>query len=155
MGVGRRLSRPYAWSMEPWTLWVIAALVLGIAEVATGGTLVLGLVGVGALAGALTAFITDAEWAPWLVFAAVSAAMVGVVRPIARRHMSMPRELRSGAAALVGADARVVSEVTGDDGRVKIAGEIWSARAFDGGSVYPEGSTVQVLQIEGATALVA
>ncbi|MEI2715958.1 MAG: NfeD family protein [Candidatus Nanopelagicales bacterium] len=141
--------------MEPWTFWVIAALVLGIAEVVTGGALVLGMVGVGALAGGLTAALTGSEWAPWLVFAVVSAAMIGVVRPIARRHMAVPRELRSGAAALVGADAKVLSEVTADDGRVKLAGEVWSARSFDGSTVYPEGATVQVLQIEGATALVA
>lgn len=141
--------------MEPWTLWVIAALALGVAEVVTGGTLVLGMVGVGALAGGLTALATDVEWAPWLAFAVVSTAMIAVVRPIARRHMSLPRELRSGAAALVGADAKVVSTVTGDDGRVKIAGELWSARSFDGASEYPEGAVVQVLQIEGATALVA
>lgn len=134
---------------------MIAALVLGIAEVVTGGALVLGMVGVGALAGALTAAVTGSEWAPWLVAAVVSAAMVGVVRPIARRHAQTPRELRSGAAALIGADARVTREVSGSDGRVKIGGEVWSARSFDGDSVYPEGAAVQVLQIDGATALVA
>lgn len=141
--------------MEPWTLWLVAALALGIAEVISGGTLVLGMVGVGALAAAGTALVTGAEWAPWLVFALVSTAMIALVRPIARRHLSMPRELRSGAAALIGTDARVVSEVTAEDGRVKIAGEVWSARSFDGDSVYPEGAVVQVLQISGATALVA
>ncbi len=141
--------------MEPWTLWLLAALALGIAEVVTGGALVLGFVGIGALAAAGTSLVTDAEWAPWVVFAVVSTAMVGVVRPIARRHLQVPREIRTGAAALVGADARVTHEVTGADGRVKIAGEIWSARAYDGASVYPEGTVVQVLQIDGATALVA
>lgn len=135
--------------------WVVAALVLGIAEVVTGGALVLGMVAVGALAGAATAAVTDSEWLPWAVAAVVSVAMVGFVRPVARRHVQMPRELRSGAAALVGEDAMVTREVTGQDGRVKVRGEIWSARSFDGQAVYPLGTTVQVLQIDGATALVA
>lgn len=135
--------------------WVVAALILGIAEVATGGALVLGMVAVGALAGAATAAVTGSEWLPWAVAAVVSVAMVGLVRPVARRHVTMPRELRSGAAALVGEDAAVTREVTGQDGRVKIRGEIWSARSFDGHAVYPVGATVQVLQIDGATALVA
>ena len=39
--------------------------------------------------------------------------------------------------------------------RIKLAGEIWSARAYDGQSVFEPGTRVQVLQIEGATALVA
>ena len=141
--------------MEPWTWWVIAALALGIAEVVTGGALVLGMVAVGALAGAATSVVTGWEWLPWAVAAVVSVAMIGFVRPVARRHMQMPRELRSGAAALVGADATVVREVNGQDGRVKIRGEVWSARSFDGQAAYPEGTTVQVLQIDGATALVA
>jgi membrane protein implicated in regulation of membrane protease activity len=90
-----------------------------------------------------------------VVFAVVSAAMVGVVRPLAKRHMVTPTELRSGTAALVGAEAQVLQTVDGHDGRVKLKGEIWSARAFDGHSVYEPGTTVQVLQIDGATALVA
>lgn len=141
--------------MEAWSLWILAALALGVAEVMTGGSLVLGMVALGALAAGATAAITDIGWLPWVTFSAVSVAMLVLVRPVARRHLVVPRELRSGAAALLGADARVISEVTGEDGRVKIAGEVWSARAFDGDSVYAEGSVVQVLQIEGATALVA
>lgn len=141
--------------MEAWSIWVLAALALGVAEVMTGGSLVLGMVAVGALAGGVTAAVTDVGWLPWVAFSGVTVAMLVLVRPVARRHLVVPRELRSGAAALVGADARVIREVTGEDGRVKIAGEVWSARAFDGDSVYAEGSVVQVLQIEGATALVA
>jgi membrane protein implicated in regulation of membrane protease activity len=54
----------------------------------------------------------------------------------------------------VGADAEVLADVDGNDGRVKLRGEVWSARSFDGMSVYPVGDSVQVLSIEGATALV-
>jgi membrane protein implicated in regulation of membrane protease activity len=140
--------------MDPWVWWVIGAIVLGIAEVVTGGTLVFGMLAVGSLAAAAAAELSGADWLPWLVFAAVSAGMVGFVRPVARRHMRMPIETRSGAAALVGADAEVTQVVTGRDGRIKLRGEIWSARSYDGQTQFAEGETVQVLQIDGATALV-
>jgi membrane protein implicated in regulation of membrane protease activity len=57
-------------------------------------------------------------------------------------------------AALVGRQARVVQEVTGHAGRVRIGGEEWSARAYDETLVIPPGTTVDVIEIEGATALV-
>lgn len=140
--------------MEPWLFWLIAAGVLVGVEVFTG-TLILAMVAVGALAGAGVAAVgADPVW-QFLTFAAVSALMVGVVRPVARRHLQSPRALRTGAAALVGEYAVVVKAVDGDGGRVKIGGDVWTARAYDGEAAYAVGDRVQVLEIEGATALVA
>lgn len=136
-------------------MWIIAALILGIGEVLTGGLLYLGMLAVGALAGGVTSAVTGNEWIAFAVFGVSSLAMIALVRPVARRHLVVPIESRSGAAALVGAEARVLETVDGNDGRVKLRGEIWSARAYDGHSEYPPGATVQVLQIDGATALVA
>ena len=140
--------------MDAWVWWTIGAVVLGIAEFSTGGTLILGMLAVGSLAGAGASALTGSDWIPWRVFAVTSAAMVGFVRPVARRHIRQPIESRSGTAALVGADAEVTAEVDGHDGRVKLRGELWSARSFDGSTVYPVGESVQVLEIEGATALI-
>ena len=141
--------------MDPWTIWLIAALVLGIVEVVSGGTLVFGMVATGALAGSAAAAATDSSVLPWVVFAGTSAAMLVVVRPIAKKHMRTPGEIRSGAAALVGQEADVTAEVSAADGRVKLAGEIWSARSFDGQTSFGVGERVRVLEIDGATALVA
>jgi membrane protein implicated in regulation of membrane protease activity len=38
---------------------------------------------------------------------------------------------------------------------VRIGGEEWTARSYLDGEVYAEGATVDVVKIEGATALVA
>lgn len=141
--------------MDPWALWIIAALVLGIGEVVTGGLLYLGMLAVGALAGGAASALTGNEWIAFAVFAGSSLAMIGLVRPVARRHLTVPIESRSGAAALLGAEARVLATVDGADGRIKLQGEVWSARSYDGQTVFPPGATVQVLQIDGATALVA
>jgi membrane protein implicated in regulation of membrane protease activity len=90
-----------------------------------------------------------------VAFALASLALVGVVRPVARRHLRTPPSIRTGVAALVGSEAEVLEAVTGRDGRIKLAGEIWSARSYDGDSVHDTGSTVRVVEISGATALVA
>ena len=69
--------------------------------------------------------------------------------------MRTPRAVRTGVAALVGTEAVVLEAVDGRDGRIKLAGEVWSARAYDGDSVFSVGQRVHVLEIDGATALVA
>lgn len=141
--------------MNAWVWWIVAAGVLAVAEVLTGGTLVLLMLAGGAAAGGLTAALGAPSALSVGVFALVSVALLGLVRPIARRHMRVNREARTNVAALVGAEALVLESVDGQDGRIKLAGEIWSARAYDGQSVFEPGTRVQVLQIEGATALVA
>lgn len=140
--------------MDPWLAWLLAALVLGALELLTGGTLVLAMLAGGAAAGGLTAALTENPFLPWVVFSVVSVGLLAVVRPVAKRHARQPLELRSGTDRLVGASAEVLSEVSGREGTVKLHGEVWSARAFDGGSTFEPGTTVQVLQIDGATALV-
>ncbi|WP_327089124.1 NfeD family protein [Nonomuraea sp. NBC_01738] len=139
--------------MDEWVIWIILAVVLGVAEIFTF-TAALGILGVAALLGALTAVIGLPVPLQLLVFTLSSAAGLIVVRPFAMRHIRQPQLQRFGVEALVGKPAYVVSEVTGRDGRVRIGGEEWSARAYDETLVIPEGATVDVIEIEGATALV-
>jgi len=89
-----------------------------------------------------------------VVFILASAASVGLLRPVARRHLHTPARLRTGTAALVGRSATVIERVDADGGSVKLAGEVWSARPFDEDHAFEPGQRVEVLQIEGATALV-
>jgi membrane protein implicated in regulation of membrane protease activity len=76
------------------------------------------------------------------------------VRPVAMKQLRQPPVMRSGTAALVGREALVVTEVTKNAGLVRIGGEEWTARPYDSTVVIPAGATVDVLAIEGATALV-
>ncbi len=48
----------------------------------------------------------------------------------------------------------VLERVDGDDGRIKLAGEVWSARALDTDTAFEPGSQVDVVEIDGATAVV-
>jgi membrane protein implicated in regulation of membrane protease activity len=77
------------------------------------------------------------------------------VRPVARRHLRTPSRLRTGAAALVGEAAVVLARIDLGGGSVRLRGEVWSARAFDAERVLEPGTEVQVVEIDGATAVVA
>jgi membrane protein implicated in regulation of membrane protease activity len=89
-----------------------------------------------------------------IVFIAASIASLALLRPVAKRHLRTPAALRTGTAALVGAPAYVLERVDSLGGRVKIGGEVWSARAFFDDQVLEPGTRVEVAKIEGATALV-
>jgi membrane protein implicated in regulation of membrane protease activity len=139
--------------VDVWIIWLIIAVVLGITEIFTLAA-ALGLLGGAALITSGFAAIGLPVPLQLLVFALASAAGILVLRPIAARHMVQPRLQRFGVDALIGRTAYVVEEVTGREGMVRIGGEEWTARAFDESLVIPAGSTVDVMQIDGATAVV-
>ena len=139
--------------MGAWIIWLIVAAVLGVAELLTV-TLALGLLAVAAAAAGVVGAAGLGVPAELGTFAVVAVAGLGLVRPIAMRHIRQPPPLRTGVAALVGKTGTVVQEVNGDSGRVRIGGEIWTSRAYDESTVIPVGAKVDVLQIEGVTALV-
>jgi membrane protein implicated in regulation of membrane protease activity len=140
--------------VNAWVWWLGAAGLLLVGEMLTT-TLLLGMVALGAVAAAVVSLLGGSFLWQVVAFAVVSLALLLVARPVARRHLRTPIELRSGVAALVGADAEVLAEVDGRDGRIKISGETWSARSADGTSVFVPGQTVKVVEISGATALVS
>lgn len=136
-----------------WSAWLGLAFIFGIVETTTLDLVFL-MLAAGAGSGALASLAGASFVWQMLIAIAVSVVMIGVVRPIAKRHMRVPHRVRTGAAALVGQTAVVLERVDGDDGRIKLAGEVWSARSFDGRTVVEPGKNVAVIEIDGATALV-
>lgn len=139
--------------MGAWVVWLVAAAVLGVAELLTL-TFSLGLVALAALAAGIAGAAGLPVTGQVAVFAVTSIAGIGAVRPLAVRHIRQPPALRSGTAALVGKEARTLTEVSRRGGRVRIGGEEWSARPYDPDVVIPGDAIVDVLAIEGVTALV-
>ena len=140
--------------MDEWVLWVIAAGLLAVGEILTLGFF-LGPVAIAAAAAAVVALAGGGLAVQWIVFIALSMASLLVLRPVAKRHLRTPGALRTGTAALVGGQALVLQRVDRDGGQVKLAGEVWSARAYDDDDTYEPGARVEVMKIDGATALVA
>lgn len=139
--------------MSPWLIWLIAAGVLAIAE-ALSLDLVLLMFAVAALATAGAAALGAPVLLQVGVFAVVSVGLVATVRPLAKRRLTLPSHEKTGIEALKGRNAVVVRTVDQHGGRVKLAGEEWSAQAYDPLQVLPVGATVQVMEIRGATAVV-
>ena len=141
--------------MPDWVFWLVFAAVLAAGEVATLGFF-LGAVALAALPAALVAAAGGSLTLQLIVFIIGSIGSLAFIRPVARRHLTTPPAIRTGTAALIGARATVLQRVdAGGGGRVKIGGEEWTARPYDEDDVYEEGALVEVLKIEGATALVS
>jgi membrane protein implicated in regulation of membrane protease activity len=121
---------------------------------ATPGLFFLGPIAVAAVAATGVAAAGGPVWLQIVVFGAGSFAAVGLLRPIARKHLTMPRAIRTGAAALEGAKAIVLQPVSSRGGRVKIGGEEWSARSYVPDEEFDVGAEVEVVQNQRATALV-
>jgi membrane protein implicated in regulation of membrane protease activity len=139
--------------MESWIVWLIVAAVLGVAELLTT-TFAFGIIAGAALVAAVVGAFHLALPLQIIAFVIAAGAGLGIVRPIALKHVKQPPALRTGTAALVGRSAIVLEEVTEHSGRVRIDGEEWSSRPYDDSLVIPVGTKVDVMQIKGATALV-
>ena len=139
--------------MPAWAFWAILAAALAAGEIFTLGFF-LGPIAIAAVAAGVVALVAPL-WLQIIVFIVGSLASLGVLRPIATRHLSVPGVLRSGTAGLIGSRALVLQRVDGNGGQVKIGGEVWTARAYMDDQVFEPGTHVDVLKIEGATALVS
>jgi membrane protein implicated in regulation of membrane protease activity len=140
--------------MPAWLIWALAAVLLAVGEIVTPGLFFLGPVALAAVVAGIAAAVGLGVVIQLLLFIAGSIASLLLLRPIARRHLQMPAALRTGTAALEGSKAVVLQRVDANGGRVRIGGEEWSARAYMDDQVLEPGARVEVVKIEGATALV-
>ncbi|MCL2849192.1 MAG: NfeD family protein [Micrococcales bacterium] len=136
-----------------WLWWLGIALVFGIAEMLLL-TLVLIMFAGGALAAALAALLGVPLWGQVLTMAVVSALLLAALRPWLLRNWRRRTPLvETNVAGYVGRTAVVVVPVDAAGGRVKLTGQVWTART-EAGVVVPAGASVRVVQIDGATAVV-
>jgi membrane protein implicated in regulation of membrane protease activity len=138
-----------------WLVWIGIALVLAATEVATLAFVGILLAG-GALIGALAAAVGLPVWAQILAAVIVSVLLLTTVRKSALARWMPDQRPKVGVAADIGRIAVVVETVTEYDGRIKLPGDaIWSARmAPTETEPSSPGEQVQVVRIEGATAIV-
>ncbi|MDX6718551.1 MAG: hypothetical protein QOJ63_805 [Solirubrobacteraceae bacterium] len=135
-------------------IWILLAVILGAGEVMSL-SLFLAPFAIGALLGALAELVGLGNAVALIVFVVSSGMLLGFVRPVARRHLHTPPQIRTGTAALVGQTALVTEQVDAGAGAVKLEGEIWTARTYDEDEVIEAGRRVHVVEIRGATAFVS
>ena len=132
---------------------MIAAGVLAGAETLSLDLVLIMCAG-GAAGGAVTAAAGGGPVLQVVVAIVAAAVLLGFVRPVARRHLVGIGTHQTGSAALVGKDAVVLQAVDARDGRVRLNGAEWSARTYDRTQTLTVGTTVRVMEIDGATAVV-
>jgi membrane protein implicated in regulation of membrane protease activity len=140
--------------VDAWIVWLIVACAFGIGEMATNGFFLAPFAAGGALAAVVD--LAGSGTGAWITFVAASVLTLVLVRPLAVSHFNRGPVLRTGGAALVGRHGVVTERIANHagGGRVKIDGEVWSARSFDEDRVLEPGTRVEVVDINGATALV-
>jgi membrane protein implicated in regulation of membrane protease activity len=137
-------------------LWIVLAIALAIGEAFTA-TLLIVFFAVGALAAAGAAALGAPPLFQVIVFAVASGLSLIGLRPTVLRHARSALEAGEtpiGLEAIEGSHATVLEEVGADTGMIKIDGEMWQARCFDGQEKYLPGERVRVLRVNGATAIV-
>ncbi len=136
-----------------WQTWLIVALLLAAFEMATLDFTLL-MMAVGAAAGCLMAALGFPFFVQVLAAVVVAVALLALVRPSIVRRLHGGPTLENGPRALVGKSGLVLERVTAHTGRVKLSGEVWSARTLEESQTIEPGSKVGVAQIDGATAVV-
>ena len=138
--------------MAGWIIWLIVACAFGIGELGTNGFFLAPFAAGGVLAAAVD--LAGSGIGAWITFIAASILTLVLVRPLAVSRLNKGPALRTGGAALIGRQAVVLERISHGEGRVKIGGEVWSARSLDEDRVIEPGVRVEVVDIHGATALV-
>ncbi|HBY22995.1 MAG: NfeD family protein [Propionibacteriaceae bacterium] len=138
------------WTHNAWAIWVIAAAILAVAEVTTMDFTLL-MLAAGALAGGAAAFLFPGAWILHAVVAVVvMALLLAVLRPTLLKKVRNAPGYRSSLDTLVGSTGPALIEITATAGEVKIGGEVWTARSYDG-SLIPEGTQVEIFSVDGTT----
>lgn len=140
--------------MPAWLLWLIAAGLFGVGEMVSLNLVLLMFAG-GALGGMTVALLGGPVVLQLVAFIAVAGVLLGVARPIAKRHLTDRTPLQlDGVDTLIGRTARVTKVVDSAGGRIRLGADEWSARSQHGGESFPVGHTVRIMQVDGATAVV-
>jgi membrane protein implicated in regulation of membrane protease activity len=133
--------------------WLVAGVLLAAAEALTGSLYLLMLGGGAVITAGVVELAHPAAWLDAVVFAVASLGLSVLLRPILVHRMSGPPTL-TNVAALPGKAALVLESVAAHSGRVKVDGDVWTARPLVEADVYAPGDTVTVMRIDGATAVV-
>jgi membrane protein implicated in regulation of membrane protease activity len=140
--------------MDPWLLWLIAAGLFAAGEVLRLDLVLLMFAG-GALGGMAVALAGGPTVLQIVAFIAISGVLLALVRPLAQRHLTERTPLQlDGVDSLIGRTAKVTREIDSSSGRIRLGADEWSARTQHSGESFAVGSTVRILQVDGATAVV-
>jgi membrane protein implicated in regulation of membrane protease activity len=134
-----------------WWLWILAGLVLMVAEVVAPGGIIMLFFGVAALiVGALVAAgLGGPVWFQWLLFSILSIVSLVTLRgPILRRMRG--KVTRSAQVdSLVGKPVVLITDLApGAEGKVELRGTSWTAKNIDDRTL-SKGQQCKVDRVDG------
>ena len=140
--------------MDAWVIWVVAAVALLVAEATTSAFVAI-YFGLAAIAAAAVAAAGLSPALQLLVFGALSVGSLTLTRPALQRAVGRTTGIRTGVDAMAGRIGVVVHPIAElEPGQVKVGGETWRARSYYDGEPIAEGTRIEVVKVEGVTALV-
>ena len=136
-----------------WSLWLIAAGVFFIVEIATTGFLIFWLA-IGSLLAMVTSFITDSIVFQTIVFVVASCILIPLTKPLADKFTGK-KTVPTNSYSLINKRGIVILDINPIEGvgQVKVNGEIWSAKTEDGTTI-TKGTEIQVNKIDGVKLIV-
>ena len=142
--------------MHDWHGWIIAALLLFIAEMFVPGFW-LACVALGSLAAGIVALLPIGMPLQVVTFAVTTLASFVGVRPFLVRHFQLGHGMgvRTNVDALIGKIGLVSEKIdpVTRRGRVIVDGEDWRGATLDETALEP-GTRITVIQVDGTTLLV-
>jgi len=138
---------------NPWAVFLAIGVLLAVVEMMSLD-LVLLMFAIGSGCAAIVDGAGGPLWLSIAVFAVVSLVLLSLVRPPLVNRLHAGPTLVQGHDANVGRTAVVVEAVDHSDGRIRLGGEIWSARTPDRTTRFEVDDEVLVVGIDGATAVV-
>jgi membrane protein implicated in regulation of membrane protease activity len=140
---------------EQWRwIWLGAAVLFGLGEMATPGAFFLAPFAIGAVVASALAF-ADVDLAiEWGAFVAISVAAFAALRPLARRLDRHGGSDGVGSRRLIGRSGVVLQEIGPNQlGLVRVDQEEWRANTTDRSSI-GEGAQIQIVDVEGTRVIV-
>lgn len=137
-----------------WSIWLIAAGIFFVVEMATTGFLIFWLA-VGSLLAMITSFITDSIIIQTIVFVVSSCILIPLTKPLADKFIAK-KTVPTNSYSLINKRGIVIVDINPIEGvgQVKVNGEIWSAKTEDGSTIAKD-AEIEVLKIDGVKLIVS
>ena len=137
-----------------WSLWLIAAGVFFIVEIATTGFLIFWL-GIASIIAMLVSFLTENIIIQTVVFVISSCILIPLTKPLADKFISK-KTVPTNSYSLINKRGIVIVDINPIEavGQVKVNGEIWSAKTEDGTNI-SKGTEIEVIKIDGVKLIVS
>ena len=138
-----------------WSIWLIAAAVFLIGEMATEGFLLLWF-SIGALIAMIISLFTASIVVQFIVFLVLSFILLCATRPLAKKFLESKSKVESNVFSLIDQTALVIETIDSKQstGKVKVNGEVWKAISEERDINIPEGEEVLVKKIDGVKLIV-